>query len=254
MTKEPTKRFSSRVDNYVKYRPGYPDEIVPLLASECGLRLDTVVADVGSGTGILTRLFLDNGNRTFAVEPNAPMRAAAEALLGADTNLVSVAGTAEDTGLESESIDLVTAGQAFHWFDACRARDEFRRVLRPGGWVVVIWNDRKTGATPFLGDYEEFLHTHGTDYAEVQHKTRKSEQLDKFFGAGEYQRRVFQNEQRFDCAGLRGRTLSSSYVPDQSHPRFSAMLAALEKVFERHARHGGVVFEYDTLVYYGQLG
>ena len=253
MTKEPTKRFSNRVDNYVKYRPGYPREIGHLLASECGLTPEAVVADVGSGTGILTNLFLENGNRTYAVEPNAPMRAAAEALLGDDANLTSVAGTAKATGLEPTSIGVVTAGPAFHWFDAARAREEFRRVLPPGGWVGVIGNDGKTDATPFLRDYEEFLHTHGVGYAEVQHNTRKSEQLNEFFGAGRYHRHVFSNEQRFDGGGLRGRALESSYVPDESHPRYASMLTALGAVFEHHARDGVVVFEYDTVVYYGRL-
>ena len=253
MTKEPTTRFSNRVANYVRFRPGYPGEIVHMLVTECGLVPDAVVADVGSGTGILTKLILENGNRTYAVEPNAPMRAAAERVLENVANFTSVSGTAEATGLESASIDVVTAGQAFHWCDAARARQEFWRILRPRGWVVVVWNDRKTDTTPFLKSYEEFLHTHGTDYAEVQHKNRKTEQLDTLFGSDRYERRVFSHEQRFDFDGLRGRALSALYVPDEAHPRFASMLAALDTLFRRHARDGVVAFEYDTVVYYGRL-
>src|ERR1051326_9243420 len=166
----PTQRFSSRVQNYARYRPRYPKEIIDFRMGECGLRADSVIADMGSGTGFLAELFLANGNRVFGIEPNGPMREAGERLLAANPNFTSIDGTAEATTLAEQSIDFVTAGQAFHWFEREACRREFHRILRPGGWVVLIWNDRKTEATAFLRDYEQMLHRFATDYAKVDHK------------------------------------------------------------------------------------
>jgi SAM-dependent methyltransferase len=164
MTQSPTARFSDRVENYVRYRPGYPPEVLDLLRAECGLQPSHIVADVASGTGVFTRLLLENGNSVFAVEPNTEMREAGVHELESYDRLVSVAGTAEETTLRSASVDFVTAAQAAHWFDLPRARAEFVRILRPGGWCVLIWNERRTATTPFLRDYEQLLLTYGTDY------------------------------------------------------------------------------------------
>src|SRR5216683_824394 len=175
MNTSPTTRFSDRVENYVRYRPGYPAEVLDLLRAECGLRPSHTVADIASGTGAFTRLLLENGNSVFAVEPNAAMREMGIAQLesfGSDRP-VSVAGTAEETTLRSASVDFVTAAQAAHWFDLPRARAEFARILRSGGpvgWCVLIWNERCTASTPFLRDYEQLLLTYGTDYKEVRHE------------------------------------------------------------------------------------
>src|SRR3974390_1220982 len=129
MSPAPTARFSARVGTYVRYRPGYPAEVLELLRRECGLKPQHVVADIASGTGLFTRLLLENGNRVFAVEPNQHMREAGARFLGKHEKLTSVAGTAEDTTLPSASVDLVTAAQAAHWFDRVRARPEFARIL-----------------------------------------------------------------------------------------------------------------------------
>jgi SAM-dependent methyltransferase len=212
------------------------------------------VADVGSGTGILTGLLLERGCRVLAVEPNREMRAAAERRLGGDERFTSVAGRAEETGLAPASVDLVTAGQAFHWFDAARAREEFRRILRPGGVVALLWNDRKVDATPFLRAYEALLRRFGTDYAEVQHRTAKAQEVEAFFGPGRHAVAVFPGRQDLDLEGLRGRLLSSSYVPEAGHPDHEPMLAALGEIFAAHERDGTVALEYDTVVYHGRLG
>src|ERR1700686_2984331 len=173
MSKSPTARFSDRVENYVRYRPGYPPKVLDLLRDECGLRPRHIVADIASGTGVFTRLLLENGNSVFAVEPNAAMREMGiQQLQSLQSNdrLVSVAGTAEGTTLRAASVDFVTAAQAAHWFDLPRARKEFARILRPDGWCVLIWNERETTTTPFLQDYEQLLLTYGTDYKEVRHE------------------------------------------------------------------------------------
>src|SRR5581483_4013685 len=136
------QRFSSRVNDYVLYRPGYPAQILELLKTECGLTGDSEIADIASGTGIFTRMLLENGNRVFGVEPNDDMRKAGESFLASYRNFTSVAGTAEATTLADHSVDFVTAAQAAHWFHRERARKEFVRILRPGGWTVLIWNER----------------------------------------------------------------------------------------------------------------
>src|SRR6266481_5895551 len=164
---DPTQRFANRVENYLRYRPRYPREIVDLLKNECSLGPESVIADLGSGTGFLAEMFLANGNLVYGVEPNGEMREAGEGLLQDYPRFKSVNSLAEATGLAAQSVDFVTAGQAFHWFDRSKCRAEFKRILRPGGWVVLVWNDRRTDSTPFLRAYEQLLHTYATDYAHV---------------------------------------------------------------------------------------
>ena len=247
-----TQRFSSRVKDYVKYRPGYPLAILALLKDECGLTGASVVADIGSGTGMLTELFLRNDNPVIAVEPNREMREAAERLLGRYPNFTSISGTAETTALEKQSVDFITAGQAFHWFEREPARREFLRILKPGGWTVLVWNERNMGS-PFARAYEHLLRTYGTDYEAVKHKHIDAKIIGSFFGANGLKRVAFPNRQTFDGEGLKGRLLSSSYAPEPGHPKHVPMLEALQALFSRYQADGTVVFEYDTLVYFGRL-
>jgi ubiquinone/menaquinone biosynthesis C-methylase UbiE len=248
----PTARFSTRVDNYIRYRPGYPKELFQLLKSECGLTPDSVVADIGSGTGLLTRDFLENGNQVFAVEPNEQMRAAAERLLAEFSGFQSISGTAEATTLSDHSVDLVIAAQAAHWFNPSEARREFIRILKPGGWTVLVWNERRTHSTPFLAAYEHLLLSYATDYEDVRHEKTTSS-IDKFFDPTPFRSRTFEMIQKFDYEALRGRLLSSSYTPQESDSRHAPMLQELRRIFDRHQIGGQVTFEYDTRVYYAQL-
>ncbi len=249
---DPRLRFSNRVENYIRYRPGYPKEVISFLQTVCGLRPESVIADIGSGTGILAELFLANGNRVFGIEPNREMREAGERLLAVYPSFTSVDASAEATTLPGQCVDFITAGQAFHWFDRARCRDEFRRILRPGGWVVLIWNDRQTDTTTFLKEYEQLLIKYGTDYQKVNHKHIDGAVLSRFFPA-EPAKKVFPNQQHCNFASLKGRVLSSSYVPEAGQPRYDEMLAALKNLFERRQQRGRVTLEYDTAVYYGQL-
>jgi ubiquinone/menaquinone biosynthesis C-methylase UbiE len=248
-----TERFSTRVENYIKYRPGYPPEVIELLEAECGLTPSSTIADVGSGTGILSEMFLKNGNQVYGIEPNREMREAGERLLKAYTDFKSLEGTAEETRLNDESVDFVTAGQAFHWFDHERARREFLRILKAGGWVAFLWNERRTDTTPFLVDYEELLIRYGTDYGAVNHANVDDRIIGSFFAPGDYRLKIFDTRQAFDFESLKGRLLSSSYTPEEGHPDYNPMLEELERVFQRHAINGEVAFEYDTKIYYGQL-
>ena len=247
-----TSRFSDRVDNYVRYRPGYPEQALQVLKKECGLTPNQVMADVASGTGIWTRVLLGNGNRVYGVEPNAEMRKAGERFLAEFPRFTSVTGTAEATTLADEAVEFVTAAQAGHWFDRERARREFVRILKPGGWLVLLWNERVTDSTPFLREYEELLLTYGTDYAEVRHEGTTDE-VHQFFDPAGFQERVFDLRQELDCAGIEGRLLSSSYAPGPSHANYQAMLSDVRRIFERHAVGGQAAFDYKTRVYVGQL-
>jgi SAM-dependent methyltransferase len=248
-----TSRFSDRVENYVRYRPGYPPEVLQVLKSECGLNPSQVIADIASGTGIWTRMLLENGNQVIGVEPNAAMREAGERLLAAFPKFTSVSGTAETTTLADQSVDFVTAAQAAHWFDRTRARHEFVRILKPAGWLVLLWNERVTDSTPFLRDYEQMLLTYGTDYQDIRHEHTTSE-INEFFDPVPFHERVFAMRQEFDYTGVEGRLLSSSYAPGPDHPQHAPMLRELGRLFEANAVEGRAVFEYQTRLYFGRLG
>jgi SAM-dependent methyltransferase len=248
-----TTRFSDRVADYVKYRPTYPIEILDLLAARCGLTPESVVADIGSGTGILTKLFLENGNPVIGVEPNREMREAGEHFLSEYGRFTSIDAAADATRLPAGAIDLIVVGQAFHWFDRDKTRKEFLRILNPDGVVVLLWNDRRTDATPFLRDYEAMLHQYGTDYAEINHKNVQDKTVFAPFFGGAFFEASFDNVQRFDFEGLMGRLHSSSYVPAKNQPNYAPLTKRAREIFDANQVDGYVAFEYDTRVYYGHM-
>ena len=243
-----TTRFSDRVEDYVRFRPHYPEAVTDYLRSTCQLIPGWVIADIGSGTGISAELFIRNGNRVFGVEPNREMREKAEELLEG-ANFISIDGTAEATALPDASIDLIVAGQAFHWFDPVKSRAEFTRILRPGGIVALIWNERLI-ATPFEMEYEALILRYASDYNAINHKNISDEQFDRFFHPATYTLAIFPNEQWFDFDGLKGRLLSSSYIPKEGN---EALMSALRELFDHHAADGHVRVGYDTKVYSGIL-
>ena len=247
-----TVRFGDRVADYLRSRPGYPAELLDVLAQHCGLNSASVVADVGAGTGLLTRLFVDAGNPVFAVEPNREMRIALETMHPPSPTFASVDGCAEATGLPDAAVDIVTAAQAFHWFDRPRARAEFARILQPGGWVVLIWNDRRLDATPFLRGYEDLLVRLCPDYLRVVHRNVDHAALEAFYAPCRFDQVVLDNRQTFDWEGLVSRHLSSSFVPNSGAAR-EINLTALRSLFDATAVDGTVVFEYDTRIFFGRL-
>ena len=253
MSSDPRERFTDRVENYARYRPSYPPEILQLLAAECGLTPESVVADIGSGTGIMTKLFLENGNRVFAVEPNQAMREAAEKFLSAYPSAVSVSAEAEATSLDSESCDFVVAAQAFHWFDRYRARTEFLRILKPEGWVVLVWNTRQDEATPFMAAYEQLVRDYSADYSETNHRRVTEEVLRAFFARDEFESRTLYYNQALDFAAAKGRLLSSSYAPLPGTAEYEPMLQSLRSLFDAHQADGMVQMAYQTEVYFGHL-
>ncbi len=251
MSRDSTQRFTDRVTDYVKYRPGYPRDVVTFLHATCRLPDGARVADIGAGTGISARLLLDAGHRVVAVEPNQAMRAAADAWLGGFAGYSSVAGTAEATTLDAASVDLVMAAQAFHWFDPVAARREFARILKPRGLVALFWNNRMLENTPFLVGYEALLQRFSDDYQSVAERYPDDDSMAAWFGDGRVRTARFPNVQRLDFEGLRGRLMSSSYAPKAGHPNHEPMLAALRELFDRTAHDGTVEFLYETCVYAG---
>jgi SAM-dependent methyltransferase len=247
-----TQRFSNRVDNYVKYRPSYPHEIIFFLENSIQFNSKFIIADIGSGTGILSKLFLENGNTVYAVEPNEPMRNKAAELLKNHPSFKSIDGTAEQTRLQNESVDIITAAQAFHWFDAGKTETEFKRILKPKGYCCLIWNER-LNISPFEKAYEQLLFHHSTDYAKVDHKNIDDKKINAFFSPHHVIKKSFSNKQIFDFDGLKGRLLSSSYAPDENHPGHNAMLESLKNIFDSFKQNNRVQFDYETKVYLGML-
>ena len=281
------QRFSNRVADYIRCRPGYPPAVVELLRDECRLHADHAIADVGSGTGVLTRLFLENGNQVFGIEPNEEMRLAGDEFLSSYKKFSSVRGSAEATTLPSASVDVVTVAQAFHWFEPVATLREFLRILKPHGWVVVIWNDRRISETGFGRAYEDLLVRYGTDYTRVKEAYPEEKDMETFFGAsveaggsrGEKNRssrnerdakntkdpplqmqevsgvRRFElpNFQEFDFEGLTGRLRSSSYAPKEGHANYAPMMAVLRELFDGNQKFGRVRMEYTTQIYFGRM-
>ncbi len=248
-----TSRFSDRVAEYVRFRPSYPDSMVETLVNEAGISPTSVVADIGSGTGSSSELFLRHGCQVYGVEPNREMREAAEARFREEPRFRSIDATAEATTLDDASIDLVVSGQAFHWFDVEGTRSEFTRILSPQGLVALFWNKRRTESTAFLRDYEKLLLEFSTDYEQVNHARVDAALLSTFFGGDHFLSRSFPYSQSFDFEGLRGRLLSSSYAPAAGHPQHVPMLRELERVFQTHSVDSCIQFDYDTELYCGSL-
>ncbi|HEY3876383.1 MAG TPA: class I SAM-dependent methyltransferase [Candidatus Kapabacteria bacterium] len=276
MVTAPTERFSSRVEAYQKYRPHYPREVIDALREKTGLKPSHIIADIGSGTGISAELFLANGNFVYAVEPNTPMRDAGAKHLKTWKNLRWIDGTAEATTLPDHVCDYVVAAQAFHWFDVEKTYAEFQRILKPrndnpriahvGGWLVILWNDRQTDTTPFLKAYEELLLKYGTDYVEINHRnfhtksapdakiqTSNSMRVEQFFHGRPILEMKFPNDIPMDYDGLKGRLVSSSYVPDEGEEHYDEMIGELKKLFDRYNSGGQIDMRYTTLLYAGQL-
>ncbi len=246
-------RFSDRVENYIKYRPRYPDAVLEVLREHTDLTSDAIIADIGSGTGIFSEQLLGAGQQAvIGVEPNDAMRAAAEDLLAQYTGFQSINGTSEVTHIASHSVDLIVAAQAFHWFDPIPTRQEFRRILKPNGWVALLWNARFRHETPFMAGYTALLETYCPDYKDVEHGRAEANNLVTLYGTAP-RCITMPNAQYFDFEQLKGRFLSSSYSPKPNSTHYSAAMRALTELFAAHAQTGQIAFEYTTKVYLGQV-
>lgn len=254
MDKHSTERFTTRVENYVRYRPNYPAALIPLLQRETGLTPDWTIADIGSGPGNLTRQLLAFGATVFAVEPNQAMREAGEHLMKDQARFTSVDGTAENTTLPDESVDLVTAGQAFHWFEPGAARAEFQRILRAPGWVALIWNRRMEGSSQVLDEHDEMLRRYSREYDSVRVKDSGTEDgMGILFVDAGYKKFTLANEQQLDPEAYWGRLLSSSYTPLPGEPGHDEIRQRSLEIFDAHAENGILHFPYETQIYLGKM-
>ncbi|MBC6936247.1 MAG: methyltransferase domain-containing protein [Chloroflexi bacterium] len=254
--KQPTERFSERAPYYHANRPRYAPAVLDLMAQRLGLTPASIIADVGAGTGILSEMFLKNGNTVYAVEPNAEMRALSETYYGQYPNFIPVNGAAEATGLPAAIADFVVCGQAFHWFNPPRTRAEFRRILKLGGYVALLWNTRQDDKSPFLQAYNRLVRAFDLDGSENRVRGIErggSEAMRIFFEPGGFESQTFDNAQTCDFEGLRGRLLSASYLPLPDHPRYPAMMAEAQAIFDRFQQDGLVSLDYHTEMYWGRL-
>jgi SAM-dependent methyltransferase len=250
---QPILRFASRAENYARYRPSYPMSIIDIMEQEWHFHAGSVVVDIGSGTGIFSQMLLDNDNTVYGVEPNAEMRTFAEQWLQSYVTFHSIAEQGENTMLPAGLCDVITCAQSFHWLDKEKAREEFRRILKPDGFVVLVWNlpERESA---FGQDYEAFLQVYGTDYAQISTDAwTEQSMIERVLEPGSLRRYEFPNQQYFDFEGLQGRVLSNSFIPQQGDVRYDAMLAELRALYDRHAHKDMIVFRYQTLMYCGRL-
>lgn len=250
---DPTRRFSARAGDYARARPSYPAETLAILAAHHGLRRSSVVVDIGSGTGIFTKLLLDYGASVLAVEPNADMRAEAERSLRGCKGFTSIDGRAEATTLGYAPADLVVAAQAFHWFDVDAARAEHARIAKSHAHAAFIWNDRDTSGDEFLTRYDAILTKYCYGYKRLQGHADTPDKFDAYFGKGKWTRHTTPNSQRLDRSLLVARVMSSSYAPLLDSPEYTAMVAALGEAFDRHAENGAVTIPYETIVIGGRI-
>ena len=252
MTK-PTDRFTKTVQDYIKYRPSYQKKVIKTLEDDCNLTKSSIIADVGSGTGILTKLLLDHGNTVSAVEPNQTMREAAETLLKDYAHFISINGTAEQTTLDNNSIDLITVGTAFHWFDPKKTKIEFQRILKSNGWVLLVWNVRNNEDSALMQDYESLISRVGTNYENLTPQRFNQYDLESFFSPNQMHTASFAYSQHFDWEGLKGRLLSTSYSPREGDANYESTINELKKIFQRYQKNGLIEFLYTTKLYYGML-
>lgn len=247
--------FSARAGYFARRRPGYPDDLIQVLGDAGVWNPRLIVADVGAGTGISSELFLRHGNEVWAVEPNAEMRSAAEVLRGQYASFHLLGGSAEKIGLPDASVDLVVAATAFHWFDAAKSRVEMRRILKPGGYAVLIWNERRRTNTPFLQAYEDLMMRFGTDYQDRWGKRRPAlgDMAAELMGSNEVHSYRIAHEQYLTQAAFTERVLSASYAPLPGDEKFQPMMEATTALFEEWQKDGTVTMEYETAMYWGRL-
>lgn len=250
--KEREGLFTGRSGSYARYRPDYPAELVRTLKDKHGLTPDSVVADMGCGPGILSRLFLENGNHVFCVDPNDDMLQMAEKYLSAFTGASFLKGFAEKTSLGSGSVDFITAGQAFHWFEPAGTRAEFRRILRDGGQVVLVWNERDSTPGTFNQAYDAICRKYSPAYHKSGSLAFEDYDPRNFFNPG-LNLYSFSNPRKMDFEAVMGRYSSASYAISEDDRNYADMVAEFMDAFQKFGNGLSVTMEYTTKMYVGTI-
>jgi len=247
-------KFDGMGKIYASFRPSYPRAFMEYLRGGVGIRESCAVADIGSGTGILTRQLLESGVQVFAVEPNADMRAVAEADLRGFGGFVSVNGTAESTTLAAHSVGFVTAAQAFHWFDSKRFKAECARIMKPRGKVVLVWNSRDAESA-LVRENDAINKKYCPDFKGFSGGMRGAENEDDFadFFEGAYETKIFSNDTSCGEQGFIGRNLSASYAPKESDADYQAYVAELRALFAKYSKNGTLRTPNFTRSYAGHI-
>lgn len=245
-------KFTGKANTYTKYRPSYPDDLIKYLYSQVGLKKDSVIADIGSGTGILTRLLLLQNSFVYGVEPNEDMRKTAEDRLSEYKNFISVNASAENTGLSDLSIDFITVAQAFHWFDRQKFRIECKRILKEKGKVILVWNSRDVLSELVIKN-DEINRKYCPGYMGFSGGMENNgpEEYRDFFKDGIYEYKVFNNDLIFDEDGFIGRNMSASYSPHHGTENYAPYISALKQLFERYSVSGYLRMPNLTRAYVG---
>ena len=253
MLADSTQRFSDRVEAYLAGRPRYPAELASHLEAMGALPHVGIVADIGVGTGLSAECFLAAGHRVIGFEPNAPMRAAGVEYLARFPAYEARDGTAEATGLAPGSVDMVIAGQAFHWFEPARFRAESLRILRPGGWGALIWNDRDLAGTPFLAGYEALMLEYGNEYQTIRYRHLGTDAIAVYFGGRAPAPAEFPHQREMDWSALTALSGSASYLPAPGQARHVELMVALRALFDATAAGGSVEMRYTCRVHAAPL-
>jgi len=244
--------FNGKASIYSRYRPDYPKDLLKMLEKETGFNRNWIVADIGSGTGIMSRLFLENGNHVYCIEPNDDMRSESIKLTSSFLKCKVLKGTAENTGLDTDSIDIIVAGQSFHWFDPVAAKKEMTRVLKPGGFAALIWNNRSERENSLSKEYDYICSKYSHNYQGTGNSRIESDTFITFFHNG-FKKFETPNYQKLNLDGILGRYFSTSYALQPQDPEYGDAVESLKKLFRKFEKNGYATMEYETQIFLGQL-
>jgi len=245
-----TAKFTGMADLYAKARPDYAPAFIDWLFSDAGMKAGTVVADIGSGTGIFAKALLSRGSTVYCVEPNADMRHVAEQTLSGFPNFYSVNGTAENTTLAAHCAGFITVAQAFHWFDAVRFKAECARIIKPGGKTVLVWNSR-VGTSELVKENAAICEKYCASFKGFSGGLEHMEAVIGRFFDNRFETKRFANDLLFDKTKFVERSLSASYAPKKTDSGYTGYISELEELFERYAVEGMLTMPNETIAYLG---
>jgi len=245
-------KFSSKAEIYAKYRWDYDPKAIASLCQIAGINHNSVVADIGSGTGMLTAHFVNNVSKIYAIEPNAEMRAIALKNLAQYPAFVSIDALADSTTLPDNSVDLIVVGRAIHWFNAETTKPEFLRILKPNGWLATC---RVTHEDLELLEALKILRKteSGWNVAQDKSKILENNDLESYYFNNNYQTIKQHSVIQEDWQQFLGRMLSHSPAPNSNNPLFPKFEAAAKKIFQSYSKAGILEIKIATEIKLGKI-